>query len=285
MQAIELTDGDGTWATIVPAEGGTLRRYARRTRRGVVEVLHEPGCPVLFPIAGYSHGGGRIDHYAWQGVVRPMPIHGFAMRLPWQVVERTASSVRLALAASDATRDSYPFGFRLGLTWALDGGALRGALEVTNDGKGPLPFSAGFHPYIRLPLTAGGRRDRCAIRLPACREHVARPQGIAAEGPRGPRELRATEPAAPARSFAEFDALAADIMDEASGLCVRLDADLDSRFRCLTAWSPQVDAPFYCVEPRTALQDAFTYAADGQLTVLDPGASFAARLSLELHES
>jgi len=280
---VSLADGDGAVATIDPAHGGLLRRYARPTRRGPVEVLHEPGCPVMFPIAGFSHAGSRVDHYAWQGVVRPMPIHGFAMRLPWQVAERTRSSVRLALASDDATRESYPFAFRLGLSYALEGGALRAGLAIENVGDRPMPFSAGFHPYIRLPLLPAGRRDRCVVRLPPCREVFARPEGVVVEDRRAPRALPATLPAAPARHFADLDALHADLVDEESGLRVSLDATLDSPFRCLTAWSPQAGAPFYCVEPRSAVQDAFTYGAD-QLTVLAPGATVTARLALALHE-
>ena len=76
----------------------------------------------------------------------------------------------------------------------------------------------------------------------------------------------------------------ADLIDELGGLRVGLSASLDSSFRCLTAWSPQADAPFYCVEPRTALQDAFSHAAQGQLTVLEPGAAFSAGMTLDLRD-
>ena len=86
----------------------------------------------------------------------------------------------------------------------------------------------------------------------------------------------------PARSFTDLERLQAELVDGSSGLAVRLEATLDSPFKCLTMWSPQPDAAFYCVEPRTALQDAFVHAAQGQLTVLAPGASFAARMTLAL---
>ena len=282
MSTIALTDGDGTLAVVAPRLGGTLQRYVRQTARGPIEVLHEPGSHLMFPIAGFSHSGSRIDHYAWEGVERPMPIHGFAMRLPWTVTDVARSSLRLALGPDDATRALYPFEFRLGLSYALVEGAIRCVLEVGNVGDRPMPFSAGFHPYIRLPLTAAGRRDRCVVRLPACREAFARSQGIEIEESRAPREIAASLGAAPARSFADLDRLQAEVIDDGSGHVVGLDASLDAPFRCLTLWSPRPDAPFYCIEPRTALQDAFTHAAHRQLTVLPPGASFTATMTLSL---
>jgi galactose mutarotase-like enzyme len=295
---ITLADDDGSIAEVAPGRGGWVLRYARRTRRhGLVEVLHRPavtapddpvpmaGSHVMFPIAGFSHGAARADHYSWQGVERPMPIHGFAMRLPWAVAEVTASSVRLVLEAAAATRDAYPFDFRLGLDHRLEGGALHSVLSIDNLDDRPLPFSTGFHPYIRLPLADRGRRDRCVVRLPACREVFARPNGIETDARREPRILLASHPAAPARHFADLEVMRAEIADEASGLCVSVDAALGSAFACLTAWSPRIDAPFYCVEPRTAVQDAFTYADHGQLTVLPPGGVFVACMTLGLHEA
>ncbi len=296
ISEIALADGEGNSAAIAPNLGGWLLRYARHTHRGPIDILHAPpgcvsdhpdmraGCHVMFPMAGYSQAGSRTDHYLWEGVVRPMPVHGLALRLPWDVAEVTSSSVRLALAASDATRAAYPFEFRLGLSYVLDKGALRSALAVENVGDRPMPFSAGFHPYIRLPLTADGRRDRCLVRLPACREHFVRPGGIESDPQPAPRLLAATAPAAPARHFADLEPLQADLIDELGGLRVSLSASFGSAFRCLTAWSPQVDAPFYCLEPRTALQDAFSHAAHGQLTILEPGAGFSASMTLDLHD-
>lgn len=296
---IVLSDGAGNSAVVAPASGGWLLRYVRQTRRfGPVDVLHVApagaagppdllaGSHVMFPIAGYSRSGAKADHYRWQEIERPLPIHGFAHRRPWRVDDVTAVSVRLVLEPDAATRDVYPFGFRLGLSYALENGALRSDLEIENRGDRPMPFSTGFHPYVRLPLTDAGRRAHCLVRLPAGREYVARPDGVVASPPdRAARVLAASAPAAPARHFADLQRLQAELVDEDSGLRVALDAHLDSPFRCLTAWSPRTDAPFYCVEPRTALQDAFSYATQGQLTILEPGRAFAARLSLDLHEA
>ncbi len=290
MSDIVLSDRDGTSAVIAPSRGGALLRYRRRTTRGPVDVLHDPpGSHPMFPIAGFSHAGPLADHYCWEGVTRPLPIHGFAMRRPWQVVEAGRSSARLALSADAETRAVYPFEFRLRLSYALEAGAIVSRLDIDNAGDRPMPFSAGFHPYIRLPLAPAGLRDRCVVRLPPCREVFARPEGIVRDDRHAARVLPATMPAAPARSFTDLGSLRAELVDGLGGLSVALEASLGSAFRCLTAWSPAIDAPFYCVEPRTALQDAFSHAGtdagQDQLTVLAPGATFSARMTLALRET
>ena len=296
-ETIDLADNDGTTVTVAPGQGGRVVRYRRRTRlHGIVDVLHastgmagtdplpQAGCPVMFPIAGFCHSDGCADRYRWQGEERPMPIHGFAPRMRWTVIEARAFRMRLELTPTDATREAYPFEFRLCLGYELVEGALRATLDIENTGERPMPFSTGFHPYLRLPLTAAGRRNRCFVHLPGCREYWARPRGIEAGSDHDPRSLSALEPAAPARTFADLDSLHADVIDAESGLGIALDASLESDFRCLTLWSPQPDAPFYCVEPRTSLQDAFVHAAQGQLTVLAPGGVFRATMEIDLRE-
>ena len=68
------------------------------------------------------------------------------------------------------------------------------------------------------------------------------------------------------------------------GVSATVEASFASPFRCLTAWSPSAEAPFYCIEPRTALPDAFSNAADDQLVVLGSGAKFAGAMTLDLVE-
>ena len=293
---IVLDDGAGNVAVVAPRHGAWLLRYVRHLRgHGPIDVLHVAsaeagdtapflaGCHVMFPAAGPSRSGDKVDAYRWCGEVRPMPLHGFAHRLPWRVAEVSATVVRLILEPGEATRDSFPFAFRLRLSYALIDGALRTVLEIDNRGDVPMPFSTGFHPFLRLPLTPLGRRDRCFVRLPACRAYVAGPEGIEGETRRAPRHLSAAAPAAPAIHFADLETVHAEALDEDSGLRLTIDAQLGSAFRCLTLWSPQVDAPYFCIEPRTAIQDAFTYGRD-QLTLLAPGTSFTASMTLDLQE-
>lgn len=295
MNKIELKDGQGNAAVVAPRLGAWLLRYARQTRRyGPVEVLRysteclnqypamHAGSFLMFPVAGHTTSQGRPDHFCWNGVERQMPLHGFARRLPWAIADLSNISVSLTLEANDATREVYPFEFRLRLTYELRDGALVSRLAVENLGDEPIPFSTGFHPYIRTPLTAAGRRDRCVARIPASREFTVTAAGVTAAAYHDGRSLTVTTPAIPARHFCGFDDFKASLTDEIGAVSVTLDADFTSRFRCLSVWSPTADASFYCIEPRTALQDAFSNAGTDQLTILAPGAAFLGQMRLDL---
>jgi galactose mutarotase-like enzyme len=137
------------------------------------------GIPVLFPICGGLAGS-------------PLPQHGFARDLPWQLQELSEVSgasadafsgagVRLRLVDTDATRAVFPHAFQLELDYRLTPGGLAITARVSNtapvdDGSGggvtaqPLPFSLGLHPYFAVQDLAAvrleGLPDRCFDHIP-----------------------------------------------------------------------------------------------------------------------
>ena len=111
------------------------------------------GIPLLFPVCGRTRAADSSPS-AWThlGVTRPMPMHGFAWRLPWTVLDHTPSSVLLALDSSPTTAPFYPFPFRLRYRVSLlPTSALQLSLTLENPSPdAPLPHLLGFHPYLRL---------------------------------------------------------------------------------------------------------------------------------------
>jgi galactose mutarotase-like enzyme len=296
VNKIVLADGNGNSAAIAPRLGGWLLQYVRQTEaHGPVEVLrYSPKClnlypampagsHLMFPVAGYTTSRGKADVYCWNGEERPMPVHGFARRMPWEVDAASDLSLSLVLDADDSTRKLYPFEFRLTLRYELVNGTLRSIVEVENRDHRVMPFSIGFHPYLRTPLAPEGHRDQCAIRLPASREYRMTQAGISTDGRREPHTLSATANAVPARHFGDLAAIKAELIDKISGLCATVEAEFPSPFRCISVWSPEVEAPFYCIEPRTAAADAFTLTGN-QLTILEPGRKFSGTMILDLVE-
>src|SRR5207249_1994389 len=175
-----LVDSEGTTAVVAPELGAWLLRYARRTERhGLVEALHfsqavvdrypremYAGAPVLFPLVSNNRVGDKEHHYEWNGNVFEMPQHGFARRSKWSILEQTATSITMELTDNEATRASYPFAFRFCLTYRLGRGRLHWEQVVENRSDAPLPFSAGFHPYFAVPLTAKSERGACFVEIP-----------------------------------------------------------------------------------------------------------------------
>ena len=105
--------------------------------------------PVLFPIVGRLAG----DTLRHDGQARRMTQHGFARDLRFAWVERRDDGCRLALVDDAATREAFPWPFRLELDYAVKDGALRVEYRLHNPGSQTLPASVGAHPAFRWPLS------------------------------------------------------------------------------------------------------------------------------------
>jgi galactose mutarotase-like enzyme len=115
--------------------------------------------PILFPVVGMpSVETIRIDARAY-----PMKKHGFARGSVFDVVATSDTSATFALTDTAATRESYPFAFRLELTYTLHSAMLTVEAAVINPADTPLPASFGFHPAFAWPLPYG--LDRAAHRI------------------------------------------------------------------------------------------------------------------------
>ncbi|MBI3199421.1 MAG: aldose 1-epimerase family protein [Rhodospirillales bacterium] len=110
--------------------------------------------PLLFPIVGEAKG----NRIRVAGASYEIGRHGFARTSTFVLVSQRPASCVWRLDASEATRRQYPFEFRLDVTYAIEGGALRMTAEVTNGGQGAMPASFGFHPALRWPLPYGKPR-------------------------------------------------------------------------------------------------------------------------------
>ncbi|MBU6389217.1 hypothetical protein KGQ71_01740 [Patescibacteria group bacterium] len=99
------------------------------------------GIPLLFPCAGPLPADSRF----------PLPQHGFARDMAWQVIEKGEATVRLRLESDNQTLAMFPFAFALTLSLRLEEGLLRYDLEIENRSDQPMPTAPGLHPYIYIP--------------------------------------------------------------------------------------------------------------------------------------
>ncbi len=132
-------------------------RQAERTRGGY---------PFLFPICGRLERDGVAGCYLYDGRLYQMKNHGFSMRMPWEVIEATASTLTVRLRDTEATRLQYPFEFEVTLRFETGGGAFCVKQEYANTGRDPMPYYAGFHPYYLTPPPGAGK-ERTRIRYKA----------------------------------------------------------------------------------------------------------------------
>lgn len=290
MEAVEIRTAEGAF-TVHPSLGGWLTSYGRDVAGlGRVEVLHADadavarhpkdmwaGIPLLFPLVSFNHLPGADHHYEWEGRRHPLPQHGFARRLPWRVADRGAAHVAMELTDSDATREAWPFAFSHRVEYRLDHGRLVARHEVVNRSAEPMPFACGIHPYLRVPAVPGGARDACRVRIPRARRlnPIGRWDGHFDE-PLPAQEL----PVAGDFSGTLFLGGLAEpelaLVDPASGVETVLNWSDAPDFRYVALWSRTPREPYFCLEPWTALPNAFTRAEPGELRVLAPDAVWKA---------
>ncbi|UVO27526.1 aldose 1-epimerase family protein [Bradyrhizobium arachidis] len=205
--------------------------------------------PLLFPIVGRLTN----DELHHRGQTYRMTQHGFArdMRFAW--LERSATRCALVLSDSDATREKYPFAFRLMVMYSLDAAGLDVAFAIVNTGDEILPASLGGHPAFNWPLQPGLRKEDYALTFARDEAHPVRRldaglmRAAAEPTPVRGKVFRLSE------SLFADDAIIFDAIDSAS---VRYAAGQGpwvemswTGFRELGVWSKPSGAPFLCIEP------------------------------------
>lgn len=214
----------GIEASTAPSEGGELSSFRVRRHGQWIELLYRandytptPGwrgkAPFLWPATGRNFAPGvrpdaaldAIGAYDWQGRRYPIPLHGFARSMGWQVESHTASAdgARAVLRLSDApeTRRYYPFGFTLRAAYTLADGRLSILYTVAAapDNREEMFFSIGNHITVRVPFVEGGDARAVEMETPSTVEYLKTPEGI----PTGESRPRSVPPAV---RLGEFDA-------------------------------------------------------------------------------
>ena len=297
---ITLTDSTGALAVLAPELGGWLLRYARPVEpHGLVEALHfsqaivdrypremYAGNPILFPLVGLNRVGDREHCYEWNGRVFELPQHGFGRRSKWTVIAQAADSVTMELTDTEATRAVYPFAFRHCVTYRLANGRLHWEQVVENRSTEPLPFGTGFHPYIRVPLTARSERAACFVEVPAARRMTPAERFEQFAGkPFLAQNWSVAADVVDTLYLADLQKAELALVDPVSELEVILNWADAPQHRYAALWSKATDAPFYCLEPWTSLPNAFTrHSRDHDLIVIEPQTTFRAAMWMEVRK-
>lgn len=136
-QATVLLYGGHVVSWITP--DGRERLYLSDKASYVAGQAIRGGVPVIFP------------QFSTRG---PLPRHGFARTLPWQLVDARGDGdfaiANLRLEDSEATRALWPQAFVLELSVAISGQRLDLELEVRNTGDTSFSFAAALHTYLRV---------------------------------------------------------------------------------------------------------------------------------------
>ncbi|MDD5383402.1 MAG: D-hexose-6-phosphate mutarotase [Gallionella sp.] len=114
------------------------------------------GVPVCWPWFGAhaSEPGFASFRLAAKCLLTPLPAHGYARTVPWQVVESGiepdgATRLTLRLVESEKTRAQWPHSCTLDLT-VIVGERMRMELTTENIGESDFVISEALHAYFRI---------------------------------------------------------------------------------------------------------------------------------------
>lgn len=176
LPKVQLRAADGARAEVylhgahvsswVPA-GGQERLFLSEKAEFRPGAAIRGGIPVIFP------------QFASEG---PLPKHGFARSMSWELVDQQEAEVRLRLKTSEATQAIWPALFQAEVVVGVCSSSLSVALEVLNTGDDTLSFTAALHTYLRVEdIASTGVEGLQGVRY---RDHVDGNRDKVEPGPR-----------------------------------------------------------------------------------------------------
>ena len=277
----------GDQRTVLVEVGGGIREYSVGDR----VVLDG------YPVGEMADGGRgqpllpwpnriRDGRYHFNGSDLQLPIneaehsnaiHGLTRWSNWTATE--VSDKRVTLMLLVYPQPGYPFSLLLAIEYELGGDGLTVTTRAVNVGTEPLPFGAGYHPY----LAPAGSLDETELLVPAARrlqfDERQLPTGALADVAGTAYDFRSPRALGDLRIDACFTGL------DREGGTARVRAGrttlwMDSSFTHLMVFTGDTLAPErrrrgLAVEPMTCPPDAFNSGKD--VHVLQPRESFVAR--------
>jgi galactose mutarotase-like enzyme len=245
-----------------------------------------------FPVGAAANEAGTGSSYDYKGRRYPMPVHGFVRDLPFTVESKRAAdasaSTVLTLADSPGTREMYPFGWKITLTYTLAEGALAMNFNVraSEQNSDEMFFSAGNHITFRTPLAAGSAATAMKFATPSTIEYVKK--GFSPTGEKTTKGWGVPFP------LAEFPALTAvtlggytsdtwmTLVDPAGlGVVIEHGASQKPKEHCsFNVWGDPANG-YFSPEPWVGLQNSFV--TGNGLIKLKPGAEWRWRLRLSAY--
>lgn len=263
-------------AAVVPELGAIVSALRLPAPGGAREVLYQHphfwdpaaertrgGIPFLFPVCGRLERDGMGGTYLVNGTLRAMKIHGFAMRGPWQVVKANGGALTVALVDSPATRESFPYAFRVELVFRFEGEAFVIDQLYSNPGHEAFPYYAGFHPYY-LTADPGPGKDATILDYRPVRRWVYNSRltdvcrtEAAAEMPRSVSDPTINE------ALTEVGADREVRLVHPDGLVLhsRADGVEDAGMFPFVQLYTMTDRPFFCAEPWMGFPNALNTVA------------------------
>ena len=252
------------------------------------------GIPFLGPWANrldemaFYANGKKYQLNSGLGNVRgPVPMHGFLMTAPWEVVEVKADqesawvTSRIEVYKQPDWMEQFPFAHTVEMTHRLKNGILEVALKLNNLSAAPMPVAIGFHPYFQVN---DAPRDEWTFSVGA-KTHWIGKQNL----PTGEKEPIAnviTNAAGGSLKGVKLDDVFGDLIRDASGKSTmwvqgkseRVEVTFGPKYRAAVVYFPAGPGQnFICFEPMAGITDSMNLAQKGlydELQYIAPGQSW-----------
>ncbi len=239
-----LTLGDGSVRDVIYwPESKTLDNFH----------LIRGGNPILFPFAGRTFDHGEINFWrAADGIRRSMPMHGLARQGAFKLTHADARGFSAQFVPAAEAREAYPFDYEFAVTYRFEPFRLTCEFTLKNLGNVPLPWCPGHHFYFTVPWDEGTSRADYLVRLAAAERLKQDSAGQLVAGP----ALRVDESLGNAalvdtlHTGLRGNEATLGLEGRAGDVIVRLGtADIPPPGSTFVTWTPDDQAPYYCVEP------------------------------------
>lgn len=107
--------------------------------------------PLLFPTVGNCRNGKTMIEGKWYEI----PKHGFCKTTDFSVSQPADDHAVFTICDTEATRNVYPYKFRLSLTYTLQDSGLHMDYLVENMDSRSIWYQLGAHPGFNCPLEDG----------------------------------------------------------------------------------------------------------------------------------
>ena len=267
-QNVEINRWDVGPSTFLasPEKGARLLNWHVNMSDGSVrDVIHWPenntnpllqevhgGIPILFPFAGACFHEGNENHWKCpDGTVRPMPLHGFARDSEFIVRSIDGAGFEVELAQKESDKEFYPFEYTFTVIYHFLELSLQISLILENEGRTPIPWSAGLHPYFQVPWRKDLTRSEHLLSVEAKKVLQYQRGGLMTKKTPTLSALKLDEPELINSIHYELKKPTAEISLLNKEEIIRISevggAETGTRTSFVT-WSKE-DAPYYCVEP------------------------------------
>ena len=218
-------------------------------------------------------GNVRLDSYG-------QPIHGLLLfAKDWQVTRLNADekgaevTSRLEFWKHPDWMAQFPFAHTIEMTHRLAGGVLEVRLSVENHAAHPMPLVLGFHPWYQI---TDSPRDEWRVHLPV-RDHYLLSKKLVPTGETEPSPLPDSFTLAGRQLDDVFGGVNPQDDFTVAGKSQKIAVRFGPKFPVAVVYAPP-GRPLICLEPMTAITDAFNLAHSGAykgLQSIPPGGRWA----------